>query len=193
MKSTTWSFYGEAVTAAVARIVSGLDTALDLEDLARRAALSPFHFHRIFRGMVGETPLQFHRRLRLERAAWRLQHDGASVTSIALDAGYDTHEAFTRAFGAHYGSSPSEFRAVGGDRDPGTRLSTIELPSRSGIHFSPHASARPEIFATRGASDMDVHVEELPELHLAAVRHVGPYRLLGDVDGHLPRRSGDHA
>lgn len=76
---------------ALARVVASLDEALDLGRLAREAALSPFHFHRIFRGMVGETPLELQRRLRLERAAFQLFAPGTSVTSIAFDAGYESH------------------------------------------------------------------------------------------------------
>jgi len=63
--------YEEAVSRAVSYVASQLDEALDLVRLARGAALSPFHFHRVFRGMVGETPLELHRGLRMERAAWR--------------------------------------------------------------------------------------------------------------------------
>ena len=98
MKPDTKSFYVAAVRRAIDRIVSSLDDALDLQSLAREAALSPFHFHRVFRGMVGETPLELHRRLRMERAADRLLGGGETVTAVAFDAGYETHEAFTRAF-----------------------------------------------------------------------------------------------
>ncbi len=69
MKTDTRTFYEAAVERAALRITGGLDEALDLEALAKEAALSPFHFHRIFKGMLGETPLEMHRRLRLERAA----------------------------------------------------------------------------------------------------------------------------
>src|SRR5688500_14333792 len=110
MKPETRSFYEVAVESAALRVTADLDHALDLQALARKAALSPFHFHRVFRGMLGETPLELHRRLRLERAAFRLAHDDSPVTHIALEAGYETHESFTRAFRAAYGRSPSEFR-----------------------------------------------------------------------------------
>jgi AraC family transcriptional regulator len=60
--------------------------------------------------MVGETPVELLRRLRLERAAWQLGHTDRAVTEIAFDAGYETHEAFTRAFRANYNASPSGFR-----------------------------------------------------------------------------------
>ena len=68
VKPTTRSFYAEAVQRAIESIVGHLDDALDLDALSRDACLSPFHFHRVFRGMVGETPLEMARRLRLERA-----------------------------------------------------------------------------------------------------------------------------
>jgi AraC family transcriptional regulator len=63
MKADTKSFYREVVQATIERIAGGLDEALDLEACARAAGLSPFHFHRVFRGMVGETPLELARRL----------------------------------------------------------------------------------------------------------------------------------
>ena len=68
-------------------MVADLDAALDLQALARGAALSPFHFHRIFRGMVGETPVELHRRLRMERAACRLLQEETEVTAVAFSSG----------------------------------------------------------------------------------------------------------
>ena len=87
MKPATHSFYTDAVQRVIEHVVSHLGEALELETLAEQACLSPFHFHRVFRGMVGETPLELVRRLRLERAAWRLLHTDAPVTAIAFDAG----------------------------------------------------------------------------------------------------------
>jgi AraC family transcriptional regulator len=70
MRSETRSFYEQCVQRAIEHIAASLDGALELTALAQLAALSPFHFHRVFRGLVGETPLELTRRLRLERAAW---------------------------------------------------------------------------------------------------------------------------
>ena len=89
MKPDTRSFYEQAVQRAIDHIARSLDEALDLETLARGACLSPFHFHRVFRGMVGETPLEFIRRLRMERAARQLAASPSAVTEIAFDAGRD--------------------------------------------------------------------------------------------------------
>lgn len=67
------------------RVTANLDGAVDLAALAREAALAPLHFHRIFRGMVGETPLELHRRMRLERAAQQLASgDGTATCSRAF-------------------------------------------------------------------------------------------------------------
>jgi len=166
VKPETRSFYSEAVQRSVARIVEHLDEALDLETLARGACLSPFHFHRVFRGMVGETPVELMRRLRLERAAWRLIHTDASVTDIAFGAGYETHEAFTRAFRAAYATSPSGFR--------GMKLPRIEIASPCGVHFGDPLGAN--AFTPRHTGvEMKVEIEQKPALRVATVRHIGPY------------------
>src|SRR5262245_14060312 len=109
-KPETRSFYADVVPRVLDRITADRDAELDLETLAQSAALSPFHFRRVFRGMVGETALELTRRLRMERAAWLLGTTDRAVTAIAFDAGYETHEAFTRAFRMSYGVSPSGFR-----------------------------------------------------------------------------------
>jgi methylphosphotriester-DNA--protein-cysteine methyltransferase len=66
MKPEPRSFYEQAVQRAIDEIVVNLDEALELETLAKGACLLPYHFHRMFRGMVGETPLELVRRLRME-------------------------------------------------------------------------------------------------------------------------------
>jgi AraC family transcriptional regulator len=98
------------VQRAIEEIVANVDDALDLETLAAGAGLSPFHFHRMFRGMVGETPLELARRLRMERAARQVLANNQPITQIAFDAGYETHESFTRAFRVVYRAPPSGFR-----------------------------------------------------------------------------------
>jgi len=176
VKRETQSFYEAAVERAVARIARTLDEALDLGALAREAALSPFHFHRIFRGMLGETPLEMHRRLRLERAASELLASRAAITAIAFDAGYETHEAFTRAFRQAYHASPSAFRQAAADPRSGcTRPAQIELAAPSGVHFYRDKTAIQTVRFIAGDSTMDVTIENMPELRVAAIRHVGPY------------------
>lgn len=183
MRPDTWSFYARAVQRAIEQIVSNLDRALDLETLAADAALSPFHFHRIFRGMVGETPLELTRRLRLERAAWTLATDGRPVTEVAFDAGYDTHEAFTRAFRAVYDTSPSGFRRRARPSDGAACAAPlrIEVAAKCGVHFDARGGTPVFIPCDSGGAVMDVVVKEMPALRVATVRHIGPYNQISQA------------
>ena len=167
MKPDTRSFYARAIQAAIEHIATHLDDALELEALARIACLSPFHFHRVFRGMVSETPLELARRLRLERAASRLKDTQQAITEIAFDAGYETHEAFTRAFRSAYSTSPSGFRL--------RRYPRIEIAARCGIHFTTDGVIPAFVPRDSGGLTMDVEIKDMPELRVATVRHVGPY------------------
>jgi AraC family transcriptional regulator len=186
MKPDTRSFYELAVQRAVDQVVTELDRALDLRALARGAALSPFHFHRVFRGLLGETPLELHRRLRMERAAWDLRHRDVAVTSIAFAAGYETHESFTRAFRARYLRSPSEFRQGKSAHDASCGAPIpIELAAPSGIHFPIDPSAVFSLRFTEGASNMHVELKEMPELRVATISHVGPYNRISEAFARL--------
>jgi AraC family transcriptional regulator len=186
MRPETRSFYELAVERAAARVVAGLDEALDLQALARAAGLSPFHFHRVFRGLLGETVVELHRRLRLERAAYTLGHGDAPVTEVAFDAGYETHESFTRAFRDRYDCSPSEFRenrTRAGER--AARPRRIQLAAGSGIHFTPEPAPLRIHFVSQGGANMKVEIKEMPELRLGSVRHVGPYNRITEAFGRL--------
>lgn len=89
-----------------------LDEPLALDALARLAGFSPHHFHRVFQHVVGETPKDYVRRLRLERAVYRLKVSPDNVLQIALAAGFQTHETFTRAFVRQFDLHPSQFRSI---------------------------------------------------------------------------------
>jgi AraC-like DNA-binding protein len=103
------------------------------DDLAARAHLSRFHFDRLVAAAAGEPPGAFRRRILLERAAYQLLTADRTVLEVAIDAGYGSHEAFTRAFARAYGASPAHWR-----RHP-TR---IQLEAPSGVHFHPPGGLR---------------------------------------------------
>lgn len=88
-----------------------LDQPLGLTSLARRSGYSPFHFHRLFTDIVGETPKQHVQRLRLERAAYLLAVTDTRVLVIALDVGFHNHETFSRAFQRRFRMSPTTYRS----------------------------------------------------------------------------------
>lgn len=94
-----------------AHIDRHLDQPLDLEALAAVAHFSPYHFHRLFLAWTGQTLGDYLARRRLEKAAQRLRgQPDSTVLSIALGVGYGSAEAFTRAFKARFGHSPSQWR-----------------------------------------------------------------------------------
>jgi AraC family transcriptional regulator len=123
-------------------VVDSVENQAATRDLARRAYWSRTHFHRLFRALVDETPAAMRRRLLLERAAWQLGRSAESVTCIALDAGYGSLEAFTRAFRRAFGISPSLYRRLGATH--------FRLPASNGVHFVMPGSR------SKGALEMDL-------------------------------------
>ena len=102
--------YLERVNRAIDYIVQNLEQPLQLENVARVAYFSPFHFHRVFRSLIGETLNQFVKRLRLEHALSMLSHEsGRSLTDIALACGFTSSSDFSRSFKRRYGVPPSTF------------------------------------------------------------------------------------
>jgi AraC family transcriptional regulator len=85
---------------------------LRLADLAQELGLSPFTTLRQFRASTGKTPHKYVLELRLERAKQLLKKTGASVESIAKNAGFDDLAYFSRFFKQRTGHSPSSFRAA---------------------------------------------------------------------------------
>ena len=165
--TTTWNDYTERILRVLTHIQEHLDEALDLEELARVACFSSFHFHRVFAAMTGETLADHVRRLRLERAAMELRSGAKQVIQLALDAGYEAHEAFTRAFKAAYGASPAEFRRA-------TRPIAI-LAAPSGVHFRPGVPLTTFNTNHITTKNMEVITKKIKPMRVAYLRHIGPY------------------
>lgn len=99
------------ITRVLRHIEAAAEEKLTLADLARDAAMSPYHFLRTFRGLVGLTPHQFLLRTRLHRAAVRLRRSREPVSVIALDAGFNDLSTFNRRFRRLMGANPTRYRA----------------------------------------------------------------------------------
>jgi len=148
-----------SATDRFARFVEVLADSMDDhevtgESMAARVHLSRFHFDRLVSAAAGEPPAALRRRVLLERAAYRLITSERDVLSVAVEAGYGSHEAFTRAFTRAYGLSPSRWR----QQPTGFR---IEAPNH--VHFHPPAGLRAP--ATRKVSTMDL-VTKMIEHHV---------------------------
>jgi len=153
-KAATRADHAQRMAGIVHGLETSLDEPLDLEALARRAGYAKHHFHRVFRGVIGESVAAHVRRLRLERAARRLRAGASNVTDAAFDAGYDAAEAFTRAFAQHFGVAPSEYRD-----QPAPRVRALA--------------------PALGAPDVIVRIE--PAVQVAGLRHVGGWAGVGAV------------
>lgn len=104
--------YVNRILKVLIYIEDHIDDEISMEQLASIACQSPFHFHRVFHLIVGETAHKYIRRLRLEKAAMKLRYTKQPVTEIALDSQYDTPSAFTRAFKQVQGDSPRNYRIL---------------------------------------------------------------------------------
>ena len=167
----TWNDYKDRILRVLTHIQEHLDETLDLEELAHVACFSSFHFHRIFAAMTGETLADHVRRLRLERAAMELRSGAKQVIQVALDAGYEAHAAFTRAFKAAYGVSPAEFRRA---QEP---IAILAAPS--GVHFRQGVPLTTFDTNHIPTKVMKVITRKIKPMRVAYLRHVGPYE-----DGH---------
>jgi AraC family transcriptional regulator len=139
-----------------AEFVDGLAAALDDHeatgaDWASRHHFSRYHFDRMIKSVGGEPPQALRRRILLERAAYRMITTRASLIDVAVEAGYSSHEAFTRAFAKAYGESPREWRQ---------RPGHIQIGEANAVHFLPPASIRlPSRDVVRGPDLLEKMVE----------------------------------
>lgn len=100
----------DAVRMIEARAQDSEDDALSLSRLAREVGVSPYHFLRTFRVLVGMTPYQYVLRTRMHRAAVRLRTSELPVSTVAFNAGFNDLSTFTRRFRQLMGASPSAYR-----------------------------------------------------------------------------------
>jgi AraC family transcriptional regulator len=161
--------YEKRVNRVVDHVSAHLADRLTLEGLARVAAFSPFHFHRIFRAVSGETLFAFVQRLRLERAALALvHHRDRSILTVALDHGFSSAATFARAFKTHFGMSATDWRGGGAERWS-KRGKANRNQGKAKRGRARHGGPR-----TKEVT-MDVKIAELPSYHVAYMRYVGPY------------------
>ena len=164
--------YHEAVVIVVLVCLDEPGKDHNLATLAAQAGYSPFHFHRIFRAMTGESPSAFLRRIRLEWSAKQLI-EGTSVSKVAAESGFGSLDSFTRAFRLAYGERPSAFR-----RSP----CHILLACPNGVHYGHPFTID---FQTYRGRQMNIRIEQSQELHVIGMRHIGPYPTIGSTFGKL--------
>ena len=100
----------DRINKTIEFIESHLDRDLHLDMLAARSAFSKYHFHRIFKALIGDPPYTYIEKRRLFHAARDLIHSKKRILDIALEYGFNSHEAFTRSFKKRFSLTPSRFR-----------------------------------------------------------------------------------
>lgn len=157
--------YHSRMRTALAYVEMHLDGELDLESVSAVAAFSKSHFHRQFKAFFGISLHRYVQLARLRRASTRLlDREGGSVTEIALDAGYETSDAFARAFRQRFQQSPSDFRRAP-DWEPWLRA------------LRPLDAARSKTMKTTYSAEQ-VTIRDVAATRVAIVEHRGDPRTI---------------
>ena len=176
--------YRSRLNRTIDYIQNHYDEDLNLTKLAEVACFSKFHFHRIFRVMVGETLNDFVQRIRLEKSVQMLMTDlNKSITDIALDCGFSCSQNFAKIFKAHYGMTPSIFR-----REYNWNDYTIKMWNFNGKNkdnLQPVDAFLYDTYYNKRQLPIDkildkqfvpeVRIDNLPDLRVAYIRSRGPY------------------
>jgi AraC family transcriptional regulator len=178
--------YFRRVHKAIDFLDANLSREVSLEELAAVACFSKFHFHRIFKEVTGETVGQFALRLRLQRAASELVFNHAkNVTAIAYDCGFAESSVFSRAFRQRYGASPSQWRKgdhVLPDSNQRQMLGNQCQSLATIIGYPAWTEQQPEWrMKMTDMKEISVTIEDMPDLTVACVRHVGSYSQIGSA------------
>lgn len=207
------SEYVARINRVIDHIEQNLQGELPLDELAKVANFSRFHFHRIFSAMVGESLHQFIQRIRLEKAASQLtEYFHKPITNIALDCGFSSSAAFARAFKQRFQMSASIWREQKRGRNSkegktvrnehqllGNQWKSLSSPSEYAMgdwlmEMDPETRTLRWSKSMTKMNDVSVEIKNFPEMHVAYVRHIGPYAgdsaLFQSLFGKLMRWAG---
>ena len=167
-------------------ISQNIGQSIDLSLMSDIAAFSPYHFHRIFTFIVGETPNNFLSRIKLEKAAQLLQDNKKdSISDISFQCGFMNLSSFSRAFKTYFGISAKDFRQQ-----------SKAIYIKDGIRYSKNCKPISKIgkniqkindqfcsveFNQLIIMDTKIEIKQMPELNLIYCRHMGAYNKIGQA------------
>ncbi|QMU29773.1 AraC family transcriptional regulator [Adhaeribacter radiodurans] len=164
--------YIRRINLALNFIEANLNADLSLDLVSQAAFYSPYHFHRLFKAIIGEPLNAYISRRRIEKIASILMQDKVvSISELFLHYGFNSNSSFTRAFKNYYGLSPSEFRK----RMPAKFSKISRLDSKNGQMSLIIESYICNIKDHLNWLEMNAKIEikEFPELQLACLTHIG--------------------
>lgn len=166
--------YNSRINRVLDYIENNISNELKLDKLASVASFSPYHFHRIFSAIVGETLNSFIKRVRIEKAASTLiSNPKYMVTQVALKYGFSSPANFSRAFRDHYGMNATEYRNGGYLEFSKNRK---KESNRGKENYLTGIYINNGLLNMKARLDMDVEVKDMQEMDIVYVRHIGPYK-----------------
>ncbi len=152
-------------------IDENLESDLSLSTVSEIAFFSPFHFHRVFKFITGETLNEYVTRQRIEKSALDLLHSSIKTSQIAHKYGFNDNSSYSRAFKRYFGVSPSQFKK----QNPNRHIKIRQLQSKNGQEYPDYEKYICIITKLKNWLQMNakIEVKKTPELHLAGVTHVG--------------------
>lgn len=166
--------YKNRIFRATDYIESHIDKSFTLEELSAVAAFSKFHFNRIFKALIGESPFQYIQRIRLEKcAANMLSNPNDSITEIAFKWGFQDMSVFSRYFKNYFGVTASGFKKQ--KSNIGQAESNIYQSACTNTGY--FCNDKPEKQRRKTMKqNKSTEVKEFPEMTVVYVRHIGPYK-----------------
>lgn len=150
--------YQQRLERLIDYIYQNLNASLDLMQMAEVACISPYHLHRIYHAIYGESLAATVKRLRLHHAAGRLVNTNQTVKIIAANSGYTSLQSFTRAFSDAYDMPPARYR-------------------KEGSHTQFHMDYRPSLTEEKGMHD--VRIDRFQPIKVMGLKHQGSYMDIG--------------
>lgn len=165
---------------AITYIEENLSEPLSLKIIAEKAHFSTFHFHRLFKIIVGETVHNFIIRKRIEKAAsYLLYQKSKNITEVAAQVGFGNLSAFSKSFKKFYGISPNKFK----EESPEKYSKISKTESKNGkvvITFEQY------ICNINNALNWlkmktNTEVKKIEKLNLAYISHKGSMDVIGTI------------
>jgi len=175
----------------VNRVLDHIDAhyadSLTLEQMADIAHFSPYHFHRIFRGVVGEPLNRYIQRIRVEKAAGLLQYQPErAIADIALCCGFGSQAAFARVFKSYFEVSATQWRNSDSarfskksktDHNRGENVSNgWQVAAAPSLYIEPSTNRYSWTINMLSRKDIAVEVKTLPAIRVAYIRNIGTFK-----------------
>lgn len=179
--------YKARINRVIDYIEANISRNLSLKELAEVASFSPFHFHRIFSAMIGETLNGFIKRLRIEKAAAMLkQNPKKTITEIAFESGFSSSSAFARTFQETFKMSASQWRtgkypedSKNGKKDSKEGQHPSNIQQDFDVYSLYIENTTKQIWRVELKTSKEliasIEVKDIPEMNVAYIRHIGSY------------------